>query len=363
MLLTASAALVLALALPQDRIVLRNGQVLTVDSIQSETYSEVAYRKAGSDGRKPANEVQAVQHSTTARLLGDYAEGVELMESGDFRRAVGFFEQVLNDKDLDARHGWTRQHALWRILNCSASLGDLRAIVATADRLLTAVPDTFFYAPALLKKAEALQDLDDAKGAEAVFKKLQGDVGAKGLPEVWARQAELGLALLARGSSAAEKQRLLEGIAEKNRVNPEFADVANRARVEVGNAMVEAGQYQDAKARFDGIIQGGTTDAAILAACYSGLGDCAFNLAMQRVESDRKQATPLFEEAALHFLRVAATYPEVYRLVPRAMCFAGLAMNHAGARPDALQMARKLRDNYPNSSWKKKLFDTLGLGG
>jgi hypothetical protein len=45
------------------------------------------------------------------------------------------------------------------------------------------------------------------------------------------------------------------------------------------------------------------------------------------------------------------------------MCFAGLAMSSMGKRPDALQMARKLKGNYPNSVWKQKLFDTLGLAG
>lgn len=365
MLITASAALVLALLQSQDTIRLRNGQVLAVDGIQTETYTEVGYRKGGSDGRKPANEVLEVKHSTAPRPLADFAAAEELMVNGDYRRAIGLFEVVLKDRDLGAgtRYGWVRQHALWRILLCSASAGDLKAIPATADRLLTEVPDTFFYAHAMLKKAEALQDLGDAKGAEATFKKLQADVAAKGLHESWAREAELGLALLDVSSAPADKQRKLASIAEKNQSSPDFADVANRARVEVGNAMVEARQYKDAQARFEAIIKAGTTDPTILAAAYSGLGDCAFNLAVQTFEADRKKAEKLYEEAALHFLRVAATYPEAYRLVPRAMCFAGIAMKNAGAREDALQMARKLKGSYPNSTWKEKLFQELGLQG
>ena len=366
MLLTSSVALALSFALPQsqDRIFLRNGQVLSVDRIQSETYTEVTYRKGGSEGRKPANEVLALEHSTVGRPLGEYADAVELMTDGDFRRAMDRFEGALQDKDLagEARYTWVKQHALWNVMQCAAALGDLDSIIKTTDRLLAAVPDSFFYAPALLKKAEALQDKNDAKGAEAVFKQLQADVGAKGLHEEWARKAELGLVLLDRSLPAAEKQRKLEGIAEKNKGSPEFADVASRARVEVGNAMVEAGQYKDAQTRFQSIIAGGTTDGTILAGAYSGLGDCAFNLAVA-AQADPAKANPLFEDAALHFLRVAATYPEAYRLAPRAMCFAGLAMSNMGKRPDALQMARKLKGNYPNSVWKQKLFDTLGLAG
>ncbi|MDA1259343.1 MAG: tetratricopeptide repeat protein [Planctomycetota bacterium] len=366
MLLTASAALLLSFALPQsqDRIFLRNGQVLAVDKVNTETYSEVTYRKGGSDGRKPANEVLSVSHSLNGRPLADYADAMELMESGDFRRAIGRFEEALQNKDLagEARYAWTKQHGLWNMLLCSAALGDLNAIIATNDRLLAAVPNTFFYPQALVKKAEALQDKKDLKGAEGVFKQLQGDVGSKGLHEEWARKAELGLVLLDGSLAPADKQRRLEGIAEKNKASAEFADVASRARVEVGNAMVDAGQYQDAKVRFQAILDAGTTDSAILAGAYSGLGDCAFNLGVQ-AQSDPKKSSPLFEDAALNFLRVAATYPAEYRLAARAMCFAGMSMNYMGKRPDAMQMARKLKLNYPNSVWKQKLFTELQLAG
>jgi tetratricopeptide (TPR) repeat protein len=239
MLLTASVALFLSAALPQsqERIFLRNGQVLQVDKILTETYAEVTYRKGGSEGRKPANEVLSLEHSTVGRPLGEYADALELMTDGDFRRAMDRFEGALQDKDLadEARYSWVKQHALWNVMQCSAALGDLDSIIKTTDRLLTAAPDSFFYAPALLKKAEALQDKNDAKGAEATFKQLQSDVGAKGLHEEWARKAELGLVLLDRALPAAEKQRKLEGIAEKNKGSPEFADVASRARVEVGS--------------------------------------------------------------------------------------------------------------------------------
>ena len=366
MLLTASAALLLSFALPQsqDRLFLRSGQVLVVDRILTESYSEVTYRKSGSDGRKPANEVLAMEHSTSGRAVSEYADALGLMQSGEFRRAIGRFEEALKNKDLtsEPRYDWAKAHSLWNVLNCSAALGDLNAIVATTDRLLTTAPDTFFYAPALLKKAEALQDKNDAKGAEAVYKQLQNDVSAKGLHEEVARKAELGLVLLDRSLAPADKQRRLEGIAEKNKADAAFADVANRARVEVGNAMVEAGQYKEAQSRFQGIINAGSTDAAILAGAYSGLGDCSFNLAVQ-AQGDSKKSSPLYEDAALNFLRVAATYPEVYRLAPRAMCFAGMAMNDMGKRSDALQMARKLKGNYPNSVWKQKLFSAMQLSG
>lgn len=366
MLLTASAALLLSFALPQsqDRILLRNGQVLAVDKVNTETYTEVTYRKGGQDGRKPANEVLSIEHALSGRALNEYADAVELMQSGDFRRAISRFEEALQNKDVaeETRYAWVKAHALWNMLKCSAALGDLNAIVATADRLLVEAPDTFFYAEALLKKAEALQDKKDLKGAEAVYKQLQADVGAKGLHEIVAREAELGLVLLDQSMAPADKQRRLEGIAEKNKTSADFADVANRARVEVGNAMVEAKQYQDAQARFQGILNAGATDPAILAGAYSGLGDCAFNLAVL-AQADPKQSAPLFEAAALHFLRVAATYPEEYRLAPRAMCFAGMAMNNMNKRADALQMARKLKGNYPNSVWKQKLFTEMQLAG
>jgi TolA-binding protein len=356
-----STTLLLALAAPQsgDQIVFLDGSVLQVERVLSENYTEVVYRKNSQESRKPSDTVQEVRHSLTPRDLGDYKDAIAAMEDADYALALAAFNVVLNDKELqaEARYAWTRQHALHSMMLCYAATGNMNQVAATADRLLKEVPDTFFYGRALLTKAQALQDKGDAAGAAATYQQLLADVGAKGLPEIWSREAELGLAIGAKGGAPADKQRKLEGLAEKNK--EQYPSVANRARVEVGYAMVEAEQFKDAKARFQSIVDVGLADRETLAAAYSGLGDCAYNMGLR--EQDTKKAAALYEEAALHFLRTAATYPEAFRLVPRALCHAGMSMVRIQKREDAIAIANKLKRNYPNSEWKAKLFQDMNL--
>jgi len=356
-----STTLLLALAAPQsgDQIVFLDGNVLQVERVLTENYTEITYRKNSQEGKKPSDTVQEVRHSLTPRDLAEFRDAIAAMEDADYPLAIAAFNAVLADAELlgEARYAWVRQHALRNVMKCYAATGNMTQVAATADRLLKEVPDTFFYGHALLDKAQALQDKGDAAGAAAAYEQLLSDVSAKGLPEIWSREAELGLAIGAKGGAPADKQRKLEGLAEKNK--DQYPSVANRARVEVGNAMVESEQFADAKARFQGIVNGGVADRETMASAYSGLGDCAYNLGLR--EQDLKKAPALFEEAALHFLRTAATYPEVYRLVPRALCHAGMSMRRMNNREDAIAIANKLKRNYPNSEWKAKLFTDMGL--
>lgn len=355
------SALLLALAAPQngDQIVRMDGTILNVDRVLTETFTEVTYKRGSTEGKIPAEQVLEVVHSLTHRDVAEFSDAMEAKADADYAKAIAAFNSVLADKDLheEPRHAWTKQHALFQIMNCYAATGNGDQVVAHADRLLQEVPDTFFYGEALEMKAQSLLDRGNAAGAEAAFQQLQADVKGKGLPERWEREAELGLAVLAKGGSPADKQRRLEALAERNKDS--YPSVASRARVEVGNAMVEAEQYKDAKARFQTIVDSGKADRDTLAAAWSGLGDCAYNLGLR--EQEPKAAAVHFEEAALHYLRVAAAYPEVFRLVPRALCHAGMSMVRVGKREDAFALANKLRRNYPSSEWKAKLFQDMNL--
>ncbi len=361
MIATLSAVFCLALAAPQsgDQIIRLDGTILNVDRVLSETYTEITYKRGSQEGKISAEQVQEVQHGLAARDLAEFKDAVDFMTDAEYAKAIAAFTSVLADKDLqsEARFAWTRQHALFNMMRSYAATGNMDQVVAHADRLLKDVPDTFFYGQALLMKAQALQDRGNTAGAEAAFGQLQSDVKSKGLPELWNREAELGLTTLAQGGAPADKQRKLEGLAEKNK--EQYPSVANRARVEVGNAMVAAEQYADAKARFLAIVNGGQADRDTMAAAWSGLGDCAYNLGLR--EQDLKKAGAFFEDAALNYLRIAALYPEAFRFVPRALCHAGMSMVRMQKREDALAIAGKLRRNYPNSEWKAKLFQDMNL--
>jgi len=363
MLTTLATALLATLPVQQDTIVLTDGRVLTELRIQSETYKEVTFRRGSADGRRDADKVLEVRHDLSSSKLERYARAVEQMDTeGDFAQAASYFGDVLEDEDLlnDRRYGWVRQHARWRRIRCLNSLGDFRALAAEVDQLLSEVPDTFYYAPALIMKAEGLAASGDKKGARGVYQQLDQEILSKGLPDRWAREAELGLALLDDALKGAAKQRKLQGLAEKNAST--YPTVANRARVEVGNAMVEAGDFRNARSFFQSILDSGSAGSMTMAAALSGIGDCAYQQGLAAQGGDGARA--LFEEAALAHLQVAAYYKEATRLRARSMFHAGDAIYRAGgenARTEAQDIARKALQAFPNSPWTEKLFAALQL--
>jgi TolA-binding protein len=363
MLTILATTLLAALPMVQtaDTILLTDGKIITDVRITSETFTEVTYKKGTTEGRRAAEKVLEVRHDLGAKALGDYAVAVTLMDDGDFAAAAARFAAVLEDGVAEqTRYTWVQQHAMWRRIRCLNGLGDSAAMSAEVDRLLASVPDTFFYAPALLMKAQALIGANDNSGARKVFQQLEGEVTSKGLPDRWAREAELGLAIVDDSMDATAKQRKLQGLAEKNAVS--YPTVANRARVEVGNVMVASGAYADARSFFQSIIDSGSADPLTVAAALSGLGDCAYEQGL--ISTDTAKSKALFEEAALAHLQVAAYYREAARLRPRSMFYASHSIYRAGgenAVEDSRAILRKLNSEYGNSSWTIKLFDALGV--
>lgn len=365
MLTTLATTLLAALPLLQggDSILLTDGKVLTDLRITSETYKEVGFRRGTVESRRSADSVAEVRHDLSSGSLEDYALAVRLMDQeGDFAAAASRFAAVLEDDVVEeSRFSWVRQHAMWRRVRCLNGLGDYRAMAKEVDALLAAVPDTFFYAPALLMKAQGLVSANDKAGARKVFEQLDGEVASKGLPERWAREAELGIALLDESGNAESKKRKLEGLAEKNAES--YPTVAARARVEVGNVMVTAGDYAEARKFFQGILDSGSADMMTMASALSGLGDCAYEQGKAAGDGTAK-AKEYYQEAALAHLQVASYYREVARLRPRSICFAGASIYKAGgenAGDEARDVARKALSLYPNSPWTDRLFEELGL--
>jgi len=359
MLATLTATLLLALATPQgDELELTSGKIVKVRNIKSETYKEVVYTtSSGGESRKDSGEILEVRHDLGSRLLNDYASAVEAMSEGNFAQAAGVFNDVLADDRLLSRstYSWVKQHTLFRQARCYFAMANPDGVVATVDRLLAEEPETFFYAPALMLKAEILSIAARDSEAKAVFEQLSGDVSAKGLPERWAREAELGLALLDRSGDAKARERKLAGLAEKNATK--FPTVASRANVEIGNVMVEAQDYDKAQLFFERIVQSGQAEGATLAAAYSGLGDC-FWYRGDTVETKKEAKVEQYERAALHHLRVITMYKDAVQLVPRSHYFAARALRGMGTEESVKQgnqLASRLRRNFPQSPWWARL--------
>jgi len=348
-----------ATAQDQNVLHLTDGTTLEVDRILSETFTEVTFKRGSSEGSKPAEQVLAVTRDLSATALEDYKYGVELMDAGNFAVAYTIFEEVLQDDNLLKRstYEWVKQHSLNRMARCQYSAGDMKGVSTTVQRLLSEVPDTFFYAPALMMEAQAKRVMGDRSGATAVYKRLSNDVASKGLPQRWEREAELGTILLDSSLKGKARTQALEGVAEKN--VDQFPTVAARARVEVGNAMVESKDYAGARQRFEAILDEASVESSTLAAAISGLGDCNYKEAL--AQDDLAAQKPLLEAAILDFLTVASVYREEVILAPRAMYFAGDALKRYGDTSGAKSVASRLKKLYAKSPWTKRLFDELNL--
>ncbi|NQU49255.1 MAG: hypothetical protein HQ519_11455 [Planctomycetes bacterium] len=359
MLSAITATIMLALAAaPQNELELTSGKVLKVKRIKSETYKEVVYQTmGGGDSKKDAGDVIEIRHDLTPKPLDDFAAAMAKMDEGSFAEAVPLFRAVLNDEGLLGRssYAWVKQHSLFNQAKCMFALADMKGVAATVDKLLADTPDTFFYAPALMLKAQALVLAENPSQAKKVFETLATDVSAKDLPERWARESELGLVLLDSSLKGKAKERALAGLAEKN--GTKFPTVASRANVEVGNVMVEGKEYDKAQRFFEKIVRSGQADSSTLAAAYSGLGDCHYYRALS-MESDRGAAKEEFKFAAVNHLRVITMYKDAVGLVPRCLYFSAQSMVQMGAEDsstNARQLASRLKRYYPQSPWWDRL--------
>lgn len=360
MIAALTATLLLAAAAPQEaELELTNGKILKVRAVKSESYQEVVYTtSSGGESRKDASEVLEVRHDVSAKMLDDYAAAIEAMDTGEFAKASAILDSVLSDDRLmeRARYAWVKQHALFRKARCQFAMADAAGVSGTVDALLTEVPETFFYAQSLMLKAQILAISGKDNDAKAVFNQLNSDVGSKDLPERWAREAELGLALLDKGGDAKTRERKLAGLAEKNA--DRFPTVASRANVEIGNVMVETADYDKAQLFFERIVKGGQADSTTLASAYSGLGDCFYFRAVAMEDAPKEERREQFQRAALHHLRVITMYKDAIQLVPRSHYFAAQAlrqMNSTETASQGNQLASRLRRLYPQSSWWDRL--------
>ncbi|MBC8370043.1 MAG: hypothetical protein H8E25_08585 [Planctomycetes bacterium] len=342
-----------------DQLVLTDGTVLDVDKITTETFSEVTYKKGSSTGRKDSADIAELVHALGNSKLEDYAMGVDYMKVGNYTDAVYSFRDVLADTKLLERktYAWVNQHARFREMRCLYSLAQFKVVAEKADALIAAVPDTFFYAPALMMKAKALTNMGDSAGAKAVYNQLNDDVVGKSLSRRWENESELGLTLLDSKSSSSAKQAALLNLSEKN--SETYPTVAAAAKVAAGHAMVDAKEYDKAYDFFTDILLDDTSSEAVLASAISGMGDCYYRQALAK--DSLAEQKPLLENAILDFLTVASVYREHVEFVPRAMFFAGDSLKRIGDSNSAKKVASRLNKLFPGSTWKTKLYKELNL--
>ncbi len=362
--MTSGLLLTFLLATPaaQEEIVLVDGRILSVDRISSETFTEVVYRtKSKAEGRKPADQVRELRHNLGNDMLDDYAAAIQLMKIEDYVGAIQFFEGLLSDDRLlrQKRFSWVLGDSLWRQVVCRYSLSDFASVPGAVDRLLEKVPDTFYYAPALMAKAEALELSGNSSAAVIAFQQLQADVTGKGLPARWAKEAELSMLLLDKGTRGATLRRKLDGLFALT--SSSYPSVASRCKVAKGDSFLAEEAWNQAAASYKSILSGSGADDQTEAGAFFGLGVCIYRQGLEMDDQDAANAS--YFEANLSFLRVATVYRDQVRFVPRALYYSALCFNRSGGanRAKALVVAGRLQKRFPESSWTKKVKEDLGV--
>jgi len=351
-----TAPLLAAAALPQEEIVLVDGRVLEVQRITAETFSSVEYKTTGgSSGQKPADQVRELRHNIGARMLDEYAGALDYIAAEDYVAGIQVLNDVLADERLmsNSRYTWVKGDALFRQIRCMFSLADFEGVSLTVDRLLVEVPNTFYYAPALLAKADALRLGGDANAAAKAYEQLVSDVNTKSLPARWGKEAELAALLLDTSVTGETLRRNLNGIIAQ--VDGKFPTVASRAKVAIGDSYIAEENFTKARTYFTDIIDGGAADPGTEASAFFGMGLCDYRKGL--LEEDQEAAVVAYFEANLNFLRVVAMYKDNVEMVPKSMFYSAMCFSRSGGgdnRGKALLIAGRLLKRFPNSQWTER---------
>ena len=339
-----------------DTIYLTDGKTLDDVTILEETMLQVVYREKGKSAEKTVSpdDLLRVEYR---RMPAQLDEGNSLIADGDIGAGLDDYQEWLagiqsgeNTKD---RQPWAPAYAMRRVLDLNMTLGDLNGVIKAADALISHAPNSRHVPGAYLAKAEAqrlLGKYDSARGTISSFRDL---IDSKSLSELWRLEAELADVLNDQTVQGQARRDKLITVATA--AGTKYPIVRNRARVAEGESYIsgDSRQFDKARAVFQEIADDPKADDATLAGAYTGLGDCLFQQAANKVNAGQ-DATEDLRNALLNYLRVVVVYEDQTRYVSKAMFFAGRVfdlMDGEDARAGANKMYRAVAQRYPTSEW------------
>lgn len=359
--LTAVCVILACGALPavSDTIYLTDGTSLDEVSILDETLLQVVYREKGKSAEKTVDPdtVLRVEYRRMPALLD---EGNAFLADDEIVSCLENYEEwiagILSGENKKDRQSWAPAYAMRRVLDINMTLGDLPAVVEAADKLIAERPDSRHVPGAFLAKAEALRLLGEDDQARKAISDFRDLIDRKALSDLWRLEAELAEIL---------NDKSLKGTARRDKLitvgttaGAKYPVVRNRARVAEGESYIESNpkNFEKARAVFQEIADDPTADDATLAGAYTGLGDCLFQQAADKVNA-QEDADDELRGALLNYLRVVVVYEDQTRYVSKAMFFAGTVfdlMDDEAARAAAYKMYKQLKTRYPASEWAQK---------
>lgn len=363
------AALLAALALSTvalaDRITLADGRTLDEVEITNETLGGVLYKQKGKAGEQNVPSDQVLRVEYTNKVPGLIGTGIAAIADGNLADASqsfeDFAESVLSGSNKKDKQAWAPGYALAMAIETNQSMGSKEAtekILALADLLISKTPESRYVPFAYLAKAGAQRDLGKGKEAAETAGSLKALVQSKALSDSYVMQAELLEAEIGGQSASKRRDRYIE---VGGRAGSTFPVVRNRARVLEAETYLEGETKDYAKARkiYEAVTKDPKADAPTLAGAYSGMGDCLFQEAVEKLRSNG-DASGTLKDAVLNYLRVVIVYKDQTRYVPRACYQAGKVFEFMGEdnRPNAMTMYRKVVQEYPGSEWAIKAKET-----
>ncbi len=250
----------------------------------------------------------------------------EHFSNGEKYGVSGYFQEAAEAFRLAAEQlsGAAKQEALWKRLLAISNLNNTNATIAAANELLASDEKTYYFGPtqemiarlawqsgAKNKALAALKAVEDAPGmnvrdlynAKYLRMWLTKTVGADSV-EKWAAAEKVYRDLLTEIDRHPER-----AVAEI----PRF-----KTLMSLGTSLRGQGKNDEAKKYFDQILSEANegTSKEVLAGVYYGLGDVAFQSALDAQKKGmasptaREAVKAEFDKAAMHYLRVALLYKE-----------------------------------------------------
>jgi len=251
------------------------------------------------------------------------------------------------------RQAWAPGYALDRVIHLRMSVGDFAGVIKAADQLVEKVPDSRHVPSALLDKAQAQVRQDKAPAAKTTLDALRDMISTKGLSKRWSLELELAeIQIDPALKGQAKRDRLIEVGGQAGNAYP---TVRNRARVVEGETYLEGSKpdFASAKGIFEKIVADPKADNATLAAAYTGLGDCLFNTAAEKLKAGQDANDDLLE-ALLSYMRVVVNYEDQPAYASKSMFFAGRVFDYLGddiSKSNARRLYTTVIQNYPQTNW------------
>lgn len=264
----------------------------------------------------PAAQVVGV-YVTDALMNENYSNGEKYGVSGFWQEAAEAFRVAAEELS-----GAAKQEALYKRMLAVANSNNVNATVAAARELLASDPKTYYFGPTQELIARLAWRGGARKQALAALKSVEAAPGmnvrdlynAKYL-STWLTKT-VGADSMEKWSAAEGAYRALLTEIERH-PRHQLAEIPRfKTLMSLGESLRGQGKNDEAKTVFDQILNQANdgTSKEVLAGVYYGLGDVAFQTAIDAQKrgmtspAARKAVQAHFDEAAMHYLRVVLLY-------------------------------------------------------